>query len=73
MDQGIVRLTLRVLGLVKTILLKTFIDCFFFFFYLGITLVVHPMAWWGASVGFLNPAASMEASCALWVVAAWEH
>jgi hypothetical protein len=26
MDQGVVRLKLRVLGLVKTILLKTFVD-----------------------------------------------
>ena len=25
-DQGVVRLTLRVLGIVKTILLKTFVD-----------------------------------------------
>jgi hypothetical protein len=26
-DQGVIRLTLRVLGLIKTPLLKTFVDC----------------------------------------------
>jgi hypothetical protein len=29
MDQGVVKLTLRVLGLVKRNLLKAFVDCFF--------------------------------------------
>jgi hypothetical protein len=45
-DQGVIRLTLRVLGLVRTLLLGTFVDCSygkdFFFnkkvcFYRGIT------------------------------------
>jgi hypothetical protein len=81
MDQGVVRLTLRALGLVKTILLKTFVDhfygkdkkgFFFFFFNRGITFADHPMAWRGANVGFLNPVVGMAAGCAMWVVAAWE-
>jgi hypothetical protein len=63
-DQGVVKLTLRVLGLVKTILLKTFVDCFygkdkklclfvfiFYFFYRGITLAGHPMGLVGCQCG----------------------
>jgi hypothetical protein len=53
---------------------KSFV-CLFLFFIFFIEVLHLPAtqwAWWGANVGSFNLAAIMAASCAMWVVAAWE-